>query len=152
MNPWEALVEEFGRLIGAEGLEIASAGACRLELDARLGIDFELDSQGGLHIYCELPSVKANNRPAVALALLGQNYLNQRQHVSAEFSWDEATGLFLLHSKVSPAATSLEAFEAAVRQFTEVAEEWVRRLESDSWGSAAAAPEASLSPLLMQRA
>ncbi len=152
MNAWEPLVEEFGRLIGADGLEIATAGACRLELDARLGIDFELDSQGSLHLYCELPSVKADHRPAVALALLARNYVNQRQHIAAEFSWDEANGIFLLHSKVEQAAASLEAFEAAVRQFTQVAEEWVQRLASDTWGAAAAAPEAGLSPLMMQRA
>lgn len=29
---WNTLVTEFGRLIGADGLEIDSAGACRLEL------------------------------------------------------------------------------------------------------------------------
>lgn len=152
MNPWEPLVEEFGRLIGAEGLEIATAGACRLELDARLDIDFELDAQGSLHLYCELPPVMADDRPAVALALLAKNYVNQRQHIAAEFSWDQATSTFLLHSKVAPDATSLEAFEAAVRQFTQVAEEWVQRLESDTWDAAATPMEASLSPLLMQRA
>ena len=37
---WNTLVTEFGRLIGADGFEIETAGACRLELGDGLGIDY----------------------------------------------------------------------------------------------------------------
>jgi hypothetical protein len=147
MNKWESLVAEFGQLIGADGLEIASAGACRLELDERLAIDFELDLHQGLHLYCVMPAIALEHRGAVALGLMAQNYLNQRRHVDATFSHDEGAGAFLLHLRVPEQVTTLEDLEAVIRDFTETAEAWSLKLEGGRLEGEAEAP----SPLLMQR-
>jgi len=121
---WNTLVTEFGRLIGAEGLELETAGACRLELGDGLGIDFERDLQGGLHLYCTMPPVPEADRPAIALRLLAENYSAHRKHSRDAFSYDEGSGEFLLHLQLPEAIETLEDFEAAVRQFTEHAEHW----------------------------
>jgi hypothetical protein len=129
-NNWTNLVAEFGRLIGAVGLEIETAGACRLELGSGLGIDFEADLLGGLHLYCAMPPVPEQDRPATALRLLAENYAAQRKHTDATFAYDEGSGEFLLHQRLPDSIQSLEAFEGAVRQFTEHAEHWTHTIHS----------------------
>lgn len=121
---WNALVEEFGRLIGADGLEIETAGACRLELGGGLGIDFERDLQGGLHLYCSLPPVPEPDRPALALQLMAENYAAHRKHSQDAFAYDAGSGEFLLHLRLPDSIATIEDFEVAVRHFTEHAEHW----------------------------
>ena len=129
-NPpdWNSLVKEFGALIGAEGLEIESAGACRLELGGSLGIDFEKDLQGGLHLYCTLPPVREQERPASALRLLAANYSAQREHSLIAFAFDEASGDFLVHLQLPETIHTMEDFEIAVRDFTDRAEHWTQMM------------------------
>jgi hypothetical protein len=127
---WNTLVTEFGRLIGADGLEIETAGACRLELGDGLGIDFELDLQGGLHLYCTMPPVPEPDRPAAALHLMAENYSSQRKHSQATFAYDESSGEFLSHLRLPESIHTLEEFEAAVRQFTEHAEHWTHAIHT----------------------
>lgn len=127
---WNILVTEFGRLIGAEGLELETAGACRLELADGLGIDFEMDLQGGLHLYCSMPPVPEANRPAIALRLLAENYSAHRKHSQAAFIYDGGSGEFLLHLDLPESIETLEDFEAAVRQFTEHAEHWAHAIHA----------------------
>jgi hypothetical protein len=127
---WNTLVTEFGRLIGADGLEIDSAGACRLELGDGLGIDFEKDLQKGLHLYCSMPPVPEPDRPAIALRLLEENYAAHRKHSRDAFTYDAASGEFLLHLQLSDSIHTLEDFEAAVRQFTEHAEHWTHAIHA----------------------
>lgn len=124
MTNWNTLVEEFGRLIGADGLEIETAGACRLELGDGLGIDFEKDLQGGLHLYCSMPPVPESERPAAALHLMAENYTAHRKHSHDAFAYDADSGEFLLHLRLPESIETLEDFEAAVRQFTEHAKHW----------------------------
>ena len=127
---WNALVTEFGRLIGAEGLELETSGACRLELGDGLGIDFETDLQGGLHLYGTMPPVPEADRPAIALRLLAENYSAHRKHSRDAFTYDEGSGEFLLHLQLPEAIETLEDFEAAVRQFTEHAEHWTHSIHA----------------------
>jgi hypothetical protein len=127
---WNSLVTEFGRLIGSDGLEIETAGACRLELGDGLGIDFERDLQGGLHLYCTMPPVPEADRPAIALRLLAENYSAHRKHSRNAFTYDEGSGEFLLHLHMPESIHSLEDFEAAVRQFTEHAEHWTHAIRT----------------------
>jgi len=131
---WNNLVAEFGRLIGADGLEIETAGACRLELGSGLGIDFELDLQGGLHLYCTMPPVPEPDRPASALHLMAENYSSQRKHSQAAFAYDKDSGEFLLHLQLPDSIETLEDFEAAVRQFTEHAEHWIHAIHTGLLG------------------
>jgi hypothetical protein len=127
---WNSLVAEFGRLIGADGLEIDSAGACRLDLGDGLGIDFEKDLQVGLHLYCTMPPVPELDRPAAALRLMAENYSAQRHHSQAAFAYDEGSGEFLLHLHLPDSIHGLEEFESAVRHFTEHAEHWTKVIHS----------------------
>jgi len=123
---WNTLVSEFARLIGADGLEIDSAGACRLELGDGFGIDFEKDLEGGLHLYCTMPPVPEQDRPVAALRLLAENYSAQRHHSQASFAYDQGSGEFLLHLRLPDAIHGLAEFEIAVRDFTENAEQWTK--------------------------
>lgn len=127
---WNSLVTEFGRLIGADGLEIETAGACRLELGDGLGLDLEKDLQEGLHLYCTMPPVPEADRPAAALHLMAENYSSQRKHSQATFAYDKDSGEFLLHLQLSDSIETLEDFEAAVRHFTEHAEHWIKNIHA----------------------
>ena len=133
---WNTLVTEFGRLIGADGLEIDSADACRLELGDGFGIDFEKDLEGGLHLYCTMPPVPEQDRPAAALRLMAENYSAQRKHSQASFAYDQGSGEFLLHLRLPDAIHGLEEFEAAVRHFTEHAEQWTKEFHAGLAGGA----------------
>ena len=152
MNKWENLVSEFGRLIGVPDLEIESAGACRLEFDERLSMDFELDAQGGLHLYSVMPTVPAHLRPAVALQLIGHNYSAQRQHAEAAFCFDEGAGDFLLHVRVPDHIDELAAFEAVVRRFAETAELWIPKVDALSTEGGSAFSHETAGLLMSHRA
>lgn len=154
MDQWSTLVARFGRLIGVDGLEIESAGACRLELDERLAIDFEVDLNNQLHLYSVMPSVPADVRPAVALRLLSENYAAHRRHDHSMFVHDEGAGVFLLHRRMPDTVETVEEFELIVRSFSEAAESWIDRIDGDLSRPPAVASTESVVPssFISQRA
>jgi hypothetical protein len=130
MATWPTLFTDFGRILGLADFDIESTGACRLELDERIALDFELDLEGALHLYCVMPPVAQADRPAAALRLLSENYAMQRRHSLANFLFDEGLQQFLLHLRMPASIQSLADFEAVVRQFVEHAEHWHSTLSS----------------------
>jgi len=125
---WNSLVAEFGRSIGLEEMSLGDTGLCRVELDEVTAIDFEIDGDGRLHLYCILPKVPEVSRPALHTAMLESNYSGHRAVAPVCFAIDPANGEEILHFMVPAEGDhSLEIFSTLVSDFSALAHAWCHK-------------------------
>lgn len=125
MSKWRELVKEFGVRIRLRGLELDEGGLCRVILDECTAIDFELDAEDRLHLYCVLPPSAQSQQ--LTLALLEENYALHRAPYSMAFGRDRDAGEMVLHLYLPPQIETLDQFDEALKAFSETACRWCEK-------------------------
>ena len=148
----ESFLEEFGDAIGIPGLRPDEERRCNLMIDD-VALSFELGMRDdSLLIYSLLGPAPDGDAQAAYAALLHANYAFAETGGST-LGIDPRTGGIVLVREERLESLRLARLESVVEEFVDVAERWMKRIDSGDLGAqpAAAPPQAPPSPEGMMR-
>ena len=125
----ENVLAEFGAAIGIPDLRPDEEHRCNMMIDD-VAVSFELGvGDESLYIYSLLGPVPEGDADAVYAALLHANYIFEGTRGST-LSIDPRTGGIVLVRQERLERLRLPGFESIVEEFVDIAEHWMKRIDS----------------------
>ena len=125
----ENLFAEFGAAIGIPDLQPDEGHRCNIMIDD-VAVSFELGTgDESLYIYSLLGPVPEGDEGAVYAALLHANYLIEGTRGST-LGIDPRSGGIVLIREERLESLRLAGFESIIEEFVDVAERWMKRIDS----------------------
>lgn len=140
----ETILQEFGASIGIPDLKPDEEYRCNMQFDD-VAVSFELGvDEDRMFIYALLGNAAEADTEAVYVSLLQANYIFEGT-AGSTLSIDPRSGGIVLMRAERLNALRLATFEALVEDFVNVAEQWMKRIQSgDFEARAARSPAESL--------
>lgn len=118
------LIIEFGKIVQLKDMKLDQAGLCRVVLDERVNIDFEVSADGeSLYIYSAMPPLDASVDVEFMKALLNANYALHRS-CQSRFTYDENAHEYVLCEVIPRKGIAIEILEQILQNFARIATTW----------------------------